>query len=96
MRRTDKGICGTDVVVQHSANRISRHLHKEVVGYEVTKNELITKQILIRKMKTTVTFYPVDNGDCNLIEVENGPKILWDCKFRKTAESEENEDGEEE
>ena len=43
-------------------------------------------------MKTTVTFYPVDNGDCNLIEVENGPKILWDCKFRQTAENEENED----
>lgn len=43
-------------------------------------------------MKTTVTFYPVDNGDCNLIEVENGPKILWDCKFRKTVENEDNKD----
>lgn len=43
-------------------------------------------------MNTTITFYPVDNGDCNLIEVKNGPKILWDCKFTKKAEDDEEID----
>lgn len=41
--------------------------------------------------KTIITFYPVDNGDCNLIEVANGPKIMWDCRLRDAAENEEDE-----
>lgn len=39
--------------------------------------------------KTTLTFYPVDNGDCNLLEIANGPKMMWDCRFRTTAENED-------
>lgn len=42
-------------------------------------------------MSTKITFYPVDNGDCNLIEIENGPKIMWDCKFRASAEDDTQE-----
>lgn len=42
-------------------------------------------------MKTKMTFYPVGNGDCNLLEIKNGPKILFDCKFITEAE-EENSD----
>lgn len=43
-------------------------------------------------MKSTVTFYPVENGDCNLVEIADGPKIMIDCKFRNSAEDDENED----
>lgn len=42
--------------------------------------------------KTTITFYPVGCGDCILLELENGPKMMWDCNFRKSTESEEQED----
>lgn len=41
--------------------------------------------------KTIITFYPVDNGDCNLIEIAHGPKIMWDCRLRDAAENEEDE-----
>lgn len=40
---------------------------------------------------TKITFYPVQNGDCNLIEFTDGVKILIDCKFRSSAE-EDNDD----
>lgn len=42
--------------------------------------------------KTTITFYPVGCGDCILLELENGPKMMWDCNFRKDAEDENEED----
>lgn len=39
-------------------------------------------------MNTTITFYPVGNGDCNLIEFSNGAKMMIDCDFRNLAEKE--------
>lgn len=38
-----------------------------------------------------ITFYPVQNGDCNLIEFADGIKMMIDCKFRSAAE-EDNDD----
>ena len=40
---------------------------------------------------TKITFYPVKNGDTNLIEFSDGIKMLIDCKFRSEAE-EDNDD----
>lgn len=40
---------------------------------------------------TRITFYPVKNGDCNLIEFSDSVTMMIDCKFRHTAE-EENDD----
>jgi len=40
---------------------------------------------------TKITFYPVKNGDTNLIEFSDGVKMLIDCKFRSEAEK-ENDD----
>lgn len=42
-------------------------------------------------MNTKITFYPVKNGDSNLIEFSDGVKMLIDCKFRSEAES-DNDD----
>ena len=42
-------------------------------------------------MNTRITFYPVKNGDTNLIEFSDGIKMLIDCKFRSEAES-DNDD----
>lgn len=39
--------------------------------------------------KTIITFYPVGCGDCVLLELENGPKMMWDCNFRKDAEDDD-------
>lgn len=33
-----------------------------------------------------ITFYPVGNGDCNLIELSDGIKMLVDCNFTQDAE----------
>ena len=41
---------------------------------------------------TTISFYPVDCGDCILLEIKNGPKMMWDCNFRRAAKDEEKED----
>ena len=38
--------------------------------------------------KTLITFYPVGNGDCNLIEFSDGVKMMIDCNFRTDAEDE--------
>lgn len=40
--------------------------------------------------KTTITFYPVENGDCNLLEIKNGPTMMFDCKFIAEAEDEDS------
>lgn len=40
---------------------------------------------------TKITFYPVKNGDTNLIEFSDGASMLIDCKFRSEAE-EDNDD----
>lgn len=42
-------------------------------------------------MKTKITFYPVGNGDCNLLEIKNGPKMLFDCKFITEAENDDSD-----
>lgn len=42
--------------------------------------------------KTTITFYPVDCGDCILLELESGLKMMWDCNFRRDAEDENKEE----
>ena len=39
---------------------------------------------------TTLTFYPVGNGDCNLLEIADGPKMMWDCKFINAAENDDD------
>ena len=39
---------------------------------------------------TKITFYPVKNGDTNLIEFPDGVNMLIDCKFR--SEAEDNDD----
>lgn len=41
---------------------------------------------------TKITFYPVKNGDTNLIEFSDGVNMLIDCKFRSEAEAEDNDD----
>lgn len=41
--------------------------------------------------KNIITFYPVGNGDCNLLEMKNGLKMMWDCKFRSFAEDSNDE-----
>ena len=33
-------------------------------------------------MTATITFFPVDNGDMTLIELESGRKILMDVNIR--------------
>ena len=43
-------------------------------------------------MNTKITFYPVLNGDCSLIEFANGQKMMFDCNFRGDAEDENNDD----
>ncbi|MBP7984021.1 MAG: hypothetical protein KAZ28_00080 [Bacteroidaceae bacterium] len=40
---------------------------------------------------TKITFYPVANGDTNLIEFSDGVKMMQDCKFRTLAED-DNDD----
>ncbi len=42
-------------------------------------------------MISKLTFFPVKNGDCNLIEFSDSMKMLCDCNFRSEAE-EENDD----
>ena len=42
-------------------------------------------------MNPTITFYPVDNGDCNLIEFANGQKMIIDCKFCSSDEDEDSD-----
>lgn len=41
--------------------------------------------------KNIITFYPVDNGDCILLEMKNGLKMMWDCKFRNSVENSDDE-----
>lgn len=40
---------------------------------------------------TKITFYPVKNGDCNLIEFSDSAIMMIDCKFRKDSEKENDE-----
>ena len=40
---------------------------------------------------TKITFYPVKNGDCNLIEFSDATTMMIDCKFRKDSEKENDE-----
>ena len=42
-------------------------------------------------MNTKITFYPVKNGDANLIEFSDGGNMLIDCKFRSEAENDSDE-----
>lgn len=43
-------------------------------------------------MKHSIKFYPVGNGDCDLITIGGAnKKMMFDCNFRKKAE-EENEE----
>ena len=42
--------------------------------------------------KTTISFYPVGCGDCVLLELDKGPKMMWDCNFRKDAEDDDKEE----
>lgn len=39
-------------------------------------------------MKHEIIFYPVGNGDCNLIRFSDGAKMLVDCNFTSEAENE--------
>lgn len=41
--------------------------------------------------KTRITFYPVKNGDCNLIEFSDSATMLVDCKFRKASKEDNDE-----
>jgi hypothetical protein len=41
-------------------------------------------------MKSTIAFFPVDNGDMTLIKLSDGTTILTDINLRETAEDEEN------
>ena len=43
-------------------------------------------------MNTKITFYPVLNGDCSLIEFSNNQKMMFDCNFRADAEDDKKED----
>ena len=47
--------------------------------------------ISVDMSNTKITFYPVKNGDTNLIEFSDGASMLIDCKFRSEAE-EDNDD----
>lgn len=47
--------------------------------------------ISVDMSNTKITFYPVKNGDTNLIEFSDGAIMLIDCKFRSEAE-EDNDD----
>lgn len=40
---------------------------------------------------STITFYPVGNGDCNLIELSDAVKMLVDCNFTLDAEKEDSD-----
>ncbi len=41
-------------------------------------------------MKSTITFFPVDNGDTTLIKLSDNTTILVDINLRESAEEEEN------
>jgi len=41
-------------------------------------------------MKSTITFFPVDNGDMTLIKLSDKTTILVDIKLRESAEDDEN------
>jgi hypothetical protein len=41
-------------------------------------------------MKSTITFFPVDNGDMTLIKLSDNTTILVDINLRESAEDEEN------
>lgn len=41
---------------------------------------------------TQITFYPVKNGDCNLIEFADNTSMLIDCNFKADAEDEDKDD----
>jgi Cft2 family RNA processing exonuclease len=41
-------------------------------------------------MKSTITFFPVDNGDMTLIKLSDGTTILIDINLRESAEDEED------
>lgn len=43
-------------------------------------------------MNTKITFYPVLNGDCALIEFANGLQMMFDCNFRGDAEDDSKDD----
>ena len=40
---------------------------------------------------TKITFYPVKNGDCNLIEFSDATTMMIDCKFSKESEQDNKE-----
>ncbi len=43
-------------------------------------------------MKHSIKFYPVGNGDCNLITIGGAnKKMMFDCNFRQKAEDDNNE-----
>lgn len=42
-------------------------------------------------MTSTITFFPVDNGDMTLIELESGRKILIDINIRQAADDEDDD-----
>ena len=42
-------------------------------------------------MNTKITFYPVGNGDCDILEFANGTKMMIDCNFRSASEDEDND-----
>ena len=41
-------------------------------------------------MTHKITFYPVGNGDCNLISFSDGASMIVDCNFRQEAEEEDS------
>ena len=41
-------------------------------------------------MKSTITFFPVDNGDMTLIKLIDNTTILIDINLRESAEDEED------
>lgn len=41
-------------------------------------------------MTHKITFYPVGNGDCNLISFSDGASMIVDCNFRQEAEDEDS------
>lgn len=45
-----------------------------------------------KTMNTKITFYPVLNGDCTLIEFANGQQMMFDCNFRSDSEDESKDD----
>src|SRR5690625_5073026 len=61
-----------------------------IVSYPIGRMSMAAPAHGATLMNASITFFPVDNGDMTLIELESGRTILIDTKIRAAADDDED------